>query len=271
VTGPAGLPGDTAVEGVTSVLEVRNLTVMHGQLRAVSDVTFSVPVGSIYAIIGANGAGKSTLLRTLAGLHRPSSGTILLDGIDITKLRADKRVAAGLSLVPEGRRLFASLSLEENLRTGLYRARPGTWTLERVYELFPWMTERRSQRAGQLSGGEQQSVAIGRALLSNPRVLLVDELSLGLAPVVVRSIYSSLPKLLDGGLTMVIVEQDVAQAARVAGRVQCLLEGRKTLEGSPHDFTAAEIEEAYFGVARPAPTRQGLARRGFVDEAETAT
>lgn len=252
-------PGDGDAGGALMerpLLTVANLTVAHGQLEAVSGVSFSVPPGGIYAVIGANGAGKSTLLRTVAGLHAPAAGTIVLDGVDITRMSVAKRVAAGVSLVPEGRRLFASLTVEENLLTGLYRGRPGPWSLERVYDLFPWMTERRRQSAGQLSGGEQQAVAISRALLANPRLLLVDELSLGLAPIVVRSVYTLLPQLLSSGLTVVLVEQDVAQAIRVATRVQCLLEGRTTLEGAPGDFTSEQIEQAYFGVvAAGAPER----------------
>lgn len=235
---------------VAALLEVNDLTVAHGQLAAVSNVSFSVPSGGVYAVIGANGAGKSTLLRTVAGLHSPVSGTIVLDGTDVTSLSVAKRVAAGISLVPEGRRLFPSLTLEENLLTGMYRARPGPWSMERVYDLFPWMRDRRRQGAGLLSGGEQQAVAISRALLANPRLLLLDELSLGLAPIVVRSVYSSLPQLLETGITVVIVEQDVAQALRVATRVQCLLEGRTTLEGAPGDFTPQQIEQAYFGVGK---------------------
>jgi len=233
----------------TGLLEVSDLTVAHGQLAAVSNVSLSVPPSGIFAVIGANGAGKSTLLRTIAGLHSPVSGTIVLDGTDITGMSVAKRVAAGICLVPEGRRLFASLTLEENQLTGMYRARSGPWSLERVYDLFSWMKDRRRQSAGLLSGGEQQAVAISRALLANPRLLLLDELSLGLAPIVVRSVYSLLPQLLDTGVTVVIVEQDVAQALRVAARVQCLLEGRTTLEGAPGDFTAQQIEQAYFGVA----------------------
>jgi branched-chain amino acid transport system ATP-binding protein len=249
-----GATTGSLIEG--PLLQVRNLTVAHGQLQAVSDVSFSVPSGAIYAVIGANGAGKSTLLRTLAGLHTPVKGTIRLDGTDITRMPVAQRVAAGISLVPEGRRLFSSLTLEENLLTGLYRRRPGPWSLDRVYELFSWMKERRRQRAGQLSGGEQQAVAISRALLANPRLLLVDELSLGLAPIVVQSVYSLLPQLLASGLTVVLVEQDVTQALRVATRVQCLLEGRTTLEGAPDAFGGDEIEQAYFGVSttRTAPT-----------------
>jgi branched-chain amino acid transport system ATP-binding protein len=245
-TGAADTGASSLVE--PALLEVTDVTVAHGQLAAVSNVSFSVPPGGIYAVIGANGAGKSTLLRTLAGLHTPLSGTITLDGTDITGMSVSKRVAAGISLVPEGRRLFPSLTLEENLLTGTYRARSGPWSLERVYDLFSWMKDRRRQSAGLLSGGEQQAVAISRALLANPRLLLLDELSLGLAPIVVRSVYSTLPQLLEAGITVVIVEQDVTQALRVATRVQCLLEGRTTLEGAPGDFTAQEIEQAYFGV-----------------------
>jgi branched-chain amino acid transport system ATP-binding protein len=157
-------------------------------------------------------------------------------------------LALGLALVPEGRRLFASLSLEENLLTGTYRARPGSWGLERVYDLFPWMRDRRRQAAGLLSGGEQQAVAIGRALVSNPRVLMLDEVSLGLAPVVVRRIYDVLPEVLATGTSVLIVEQDVSQALRVADSIHCLLEGRSVLAGAPDAFTREELEAAYFGL-----------------------
>ncbi len=231
------------------VLEVRSLTADHGQLRALTEVSLSVLAGEVYAIIGANGAGKSTLLRSIAGLHRPTAGTVHLDGFDLTGEPAERRVSAGISLVPEGRRLFPSLTVEENLLVGAYRARAGSWDLERVYELFAWMPRRRRQRAAQLSGGEQQAVAIGRALVANPRVLLLDELSLGLAPVVVRQLYELLPELLQAGLTVLLVEQDVRQAVRVASRLQCLLEGRTTLEDRPAGLTPERIEAAYFGLA----------------------
>jgi branched-chain amino acid transport system ATP-binding protein len=231
------------------LLEVRGLTVNHGQLQAVSDVSLAVRAGQVHAIIGANGAGKSTLLRTLAGLHRAAHGTIRLDGVDVTDEPPQRRLAAGISLVPEGRRLFPSLTLEENLMIGSYAARPGPWSVQRVYELFQWMWDRRRQRAAQMSGGEQQAVAIGRALVTNPRVLLLDELSLGLAPVVVRQIYALLPELLRSGMTVLLVEQDVSQAVRVASSIQCLLEGRTTLEGRPSEFTPEQIEAAYFGLA----------------------
>jgi len=233
----------------TPLLDVRALTAHHGQLRALTGVSLSVFPGDVYAIIGANGAGKSTLLRSIAGLHRPTTGSILLDGADVTSQRPERRVAAGIAMVPEGRRLFGSLTVEENLLVGSSYARPGPWTVERVYELFSWMRERRTQRAAQLSGGEQQAVAIGRALVTNPRVLLLDELSLGLAPVVVRRIYSTLPELLAGGITVLLVEQDVSQALHVASRIHCLLEGRTTLEGSPEGVSPQRIESAYFGLA----------------------
>jgi branched-chain amino acid transport system ATP-binding protein len=239
---PAGQAG-------APLLEVRRLTVHHGQLRALAEVSLRVFPGDVYAIIGANGAGKSTLLRSIAGLHTPTSGAILLDGADVTGRRPERRVAAGIAMVPEGRRLFESLTVEENLLVGSSYARPGPWTLERVYELFGWMRDRRSQRAAQLSGGEQQAVAIGRALVANPRVLLLDELSLGLAPVVVRRIYSTLPDLLTAGVTVLLVEQDVSQALQVASRIHCLLEGTTTLEGSPSGLSPESIESAYFGLA----------------------
>jgi branched-chain amino acid transport system ATP-binding protein len=157
-----------------------------------------------------------------------------------------------MALVPEGRRLFPSLTVEENLLVGAHRRRPGPWTIERVFELFPWVRERRGQRAAQLSGGEQQAVAIGRALVSNPRLLMLDELSLGLSPRVVRQIYGLLPELLSTGMSVLVVEQDVSQAIRVAGRIQCLLEGRTTLSGPPASFAPERIEAAYFGLGAAA-------------------
>ena len=231
------------------LLEVRDLTVHHGQLRALDHISLRVFPGEVYAIIGANGAGKSTLLRTIAGLHEPTEGSIVYDGKDMTKVRPERRATRGIAMVPEGRRLFGSLTVEENLLIGATYARKGPWTIERVYELFSWMKDRRTQRTAQLSGGEQQSVAIGRALVANPRVLMLDELSLGLAPVVVQRIYAMLPQILATGLTVLLVEQDVSQALRVASHLQCLLEGHTTLEGRPADVTPAEVEAAYFGLA----------------------
>jgi branched-chain amino acid transport system ATP-binding protein len=231
------------------LLEVRKLTVHHGQLRALDGISFRVAAGEVYAIIGANGAGKSTLLRTIAGLHAPTAGSVQFDGQDVTGLRPERRARQGIVMVPEGRRLFGSLTVEENLRVGATYSRPGPWTIERVYEIFDWMRDRRSQRTAELSGGEQQAVAIGRALVANPRMLLLDELSLGLAPVVIQRIYSMLPQILATGLTVLLVEQDVSQALRVATHVHCLLEGRTTLEGKPTDVTAEQVEAAYFGLA----------------------
>jgi branched-chain amino acid transport system ATP-binding protein len=231
------------------LLEVRDLIVHHGQLRALDGISLRVAAGEVYAIIGANGAGKSTLLRTIAGLHAPTAGSVLFDGQDVTGLRTERRARQGIVMVPEGRRLFGSLTVEENLRVGATYARPGPWTIDRVYEMFDWMQDRRGQRTAQLSGGEQQAVAIGRALVANPRVLLLDELSLGLAPVVIQRIYGMLPQILATGLTVLLVEQDVSQALAVATHIQCLLEGRTTLEGKPGDVTAEQVEAAYFGLA----------------------
>jgi branched-chain amino acid transport system ATP-binding protein len=242
------VPGNSERAGNgTPLLEVRDLVVHHGQLRALEGISLRVFPGEVYAIIGANGAGKSTLLRTIAGLHRPTTGTVLFDGTDVTRLRPERRATQGIVMVPEGRRLFGSLSVEENLKVGATYARPGAWTIERAYELFGWMRGRRHQKTAQLSGGEQQSVAISRALVANPRVLLLDELSLGLAPVVVQRIYGMLPQILATGLTVLLVEQDVSQALRVASRVQCLLEGRTTLEGEPGELTPERVEAASFG------------------------
>jgi branched-chain amino acid transport system ATP-binding protein len=244
----AAASDDRPVNG-RPLLQVKDLDVHHGLLRALDQVSFSVFPGEVYAIIGANGAGKSTLLRTIAGLHQPTTGAVLFDGADVTRVRPERRARQGIAMVPEGRRLFGSLTVEENLLVGVTYARPGPWTIERVYETFDWMRERRGQRTAQLSGGEQQTVALGRALVANPRVLLLDELSLGLAPVVVQRIYGMLPQILATGLTVLLVEQDVSQALRVASHIHCLLEGHTTLEGRPADVTAEQVEAAYFGLA----------------------
>jgi branched-chain amino acid transport system ATP-binding protein len=236
------------LRGDQPLLDVRGLVVHHGQLRALAGISLAVYPGEVYAIIGANGAGKSTLLRTIAGLNRPTEGSISYEGKDITGLRPEARATSGIAMVPEGRRLFPSLTLEENLQVGSTYARKGPWTMERVFDLFPWMKDRRGQKTAQMSGGEQQSVAIGRALVANPRVLLLDELSLGLAPVIVQRIYAMLPQILESGVTVLLVEQDVSQALRVATHLQCMLEGHTTLQGTPAEVTRAQVEAAYFGV-----------------------
>jgi branched-chain amino acid transport system ATP-binding protein len=231
---------------VSGLLVADGLTVRHGQLTALHDVHVEIRTGEVLAVVGANGAGKSTLLRTLAGLHQPG-GTISLDGEDITRLSPSRRVRRGIVLVPEGRRLFPSLTVEENVLVGGVNGRTADWNLDRIFDLFPWMRERRRERANHLSGGEQQVVAIGRALVANPRVLLLDEMSLGLAPVIVQQIYRILPTLLSSDMAVLIVEQDVAQALRVASRFQCLLEGRTTLAGKPAEHSPRDVEAAYFG------------------------
>jgi branched-chain amino acid transport system ATP-binding protein len=231
--------------------------VRYGLLQALTGVNLTLAAGETMAMIGANGAGKSTLLRTIAGLHSPATGSIMLDGLDITSLPAHARVAAGIVMVPEGRRLFPSLSLEENLRIGTTPRRAGGWNLDKVFVLFPWMAERRDRPVVYLSGGEQQSVAIGRALMANPRILLIDEMSLGLAPAVVRKMYDLLPDLLAAGMTILLVEQDVTQALRVSDWAHCLLEGRITLSGRPRDLAPGDVEAAYFGLAKSTSTGRG--------------
>jgi branched-chain amino acid transport system ATP-binding protein len=229
------------------LLEVDDLTVHHGQLCAVDGVSFKVDQGEVLTMVGANGAGKSTLLRTVAGLHRQTSGTIRFQGVNVTKLAPQRRARLGIALVPEGRRLFPSLTLEENLQVGAHHAAKGPFSIGRVYELFDWMPARRRQRAWQFSGGEQQAIAIGRALVANPQVLLLDELSLGLAPIVIERIYALIPDIVAHGVGILLVEQDVTLGVGVANRVQCMLEGKTSLTGTPAELTSAQIERAYFG------------------------
>lgn len=233
-------------------LVVDNLTVRHGQLSAVRGVSFSVEKGETLALVGANGAGKTTLLRSLAGAHLPGDGRISLNGADVTAVPSHRRVGLGIALVPEGRRLFAQMTVEENLQLGSMAGRPGDWTVERVLEAFPNLQKRRHAKAGTLSGGEQQATAIGRALMSNPDILLLDEVSLGLSPLVVDRVYESLGALISSGTTVVLVEQDLSRVLEVADRIICMLEGRIVLSGKASELTRDQITEAYFGLGRAA-------------------
>ncbi len=230
------------------LLDVSGLDAWYGDFQALFDVSISVGEGEVVAIIGANGAGKSTLLRTIAGLQPRTSGSLTFDGAALAGVPAHRRVRLGISLVPEGRRIFPSLSVEENLLVGAQASRPGSWTVPAVLELFPLLGDKRRRGGGQLSGGEQQALAIGRGLMANPRLLLLDEVSLGLAPIVVRRIYEALPAIRAAGTTVVVVEQDIGQALRAADRVYCLLEGRVGLEGVPAELDRDQIATAYFGV-----------------------
>ena len=231
-----------------ALLEVRGIDAFYGDFQALFGVSLAVEAGQVVAVIGANGAGKSTLLKSIAGLMHPHHGNILFDGAIITGSPAFDVVARGIAMVPEGRRLFTSLTVEENLLIGGQSRRYGPWSLARVYQLFPALEERRRLPATSLSGGQQQMAAIGRALMSNPRLLLCDEISLGLAPIVIRDIYSQLPKIVNEGLSLVIVEQDIVQALKAANRVYCLQEGRVALEGAARELTRDAIAAAYFGV-----------------------
>ncbi|HXM73192.1 MAG TPA: ABC transporter ATP-binding protein [Candidatus Dormibacteraeota bacterium] len=235
-----------------SLLGVEELDCRYGLLQAVRGVSFDVAQGEIVALIGANGAGKTTLLRAVAGAHRPHTGRVTFDGADVTRLPAHRRVSLGIALVPEGRRLFPTLTVEENLKVAAASNRRGRWNVQAVLDAFPLLQARRKVRAANLSGGEQQAVAIGRALMSNPRLLLLDEVSLGLAPVVVEAVYRSLTDVIKEGVTVLLVEQDLTRALRVAGRVICMLEGRVVLEGEARLLDRDRVVAAYFGLRRPA-------------------
>jgi branched-chain amino acid transport system ATP-binding protein len=231
-----------------TLLEVEAIEARHGLLRAVRGVSLSLAEGEKVALVGANGAGKSTLMRVIAGAHTAASGRVRLDGEDVTELPAFRRVALGIALVPEGRRLFPDMTVEENLLVAGRGARPGPWTVDAVLDAFPLLRPLRRRRAATLSGGEQQAAAIGRALMTNPRVLLLDEVSLGLAPVAVDKVYESVAALIAAGATILLVEQDLARAMRVVDRVICMLEGSVALEGAAADLTREQITAAYFGL-----------------------
>jgi branched-chain amino acid transport system ATP-binding protein len=233
-----------------SILTVENLESRHGLLVAVRGISVAIKEGETLALVGANGAGKTTLMRTIAGAHKPFAGRITFDGKDVTSLPAHKRVAMGIALVPEGRRLFTGMTVEENLKVAGAHGRKGAWNIEAVLEAFPQLKPKFKARAGDLSGGQQQATAIGRALMTNPRLLLLDEVSLGLSPLAVDQVYDSLRGLMSGGTTIILVEQDLSRALSVSSRIACMLEGSIVLEGDAQSLNREQITAAYFGLKR---------------------
>ena len=233
-----------------ALLSTHGLTAQYGQFKALFGVDLHVEPGECVAIIGANGAGKTTLMRSITGVLRNAPEMIRHNGDPIGALPADEILRRGIAMVPEGRKLFPSLSVEENLLIGgQVRKGSGRWSLNEIYALFPILKDRRTSPGTALSGGQQQMVAIGRALMSNPELLLCDEISLGLAPVVIRDIYAALPAIRSTGAAVIIVEQDIARALAVADRVYCMMEGRITLTAPAKDVTREAIHAAYFGAA----------------------
>jgi branched-chain amino acid transport system ATP-binding protein len=230
------------------LLEVERVASFYGGFQALFEVSVQVAEGETVAIIGANGAGKSTLLKTVVGLMARTTGTVVFDGRPLGGIPTHRRLGMGIVMVPEGRRIFPSLTVEENLQVGAHQTRAGPWDVGRVLELFPALADKRRRPGTRLSGGEQQMLAIGRALMGHPRLLLLDEVSLGLAPIVVRRIYDAMPEIISSGATVVLVEQDVGQALRAADRVYCLLEGRVALQGRSAGLTRQQLSDAYFGM-----------------------
>jgi branched-chain amino acid transport system ATP-binding protein len=230
------------------MLQAQGITAAYGDAQALFGIDFSMNAGETIALIGANGAGKSTFLKTITGLLPVRGGSLEFDGQSLIHLDAGDIVKLGIAMVPEGRRLFPSLTVEENLLMGALSGRKGSWNLSRVFQLFPVLQEKRHMPSTSLSGGQQQMVAIGRALMSNPRLLLCDEISLGLAPVVIREIYAALPSIMEEGMSLLIVEQDVQLAMQASSRVVCLQEGLVSLEGRSSDLTRDQISKAYFGL-----------------------
>jgi branched-chain amino acid transport system ATP-binding protein len=238
---PAGPPPEVPL------LDVAGLDVFYGDFQALFGVSMSVTQGCATALVGANGAGKTTLLRTIAGAQAPASGSVQYEGSDITGAPPHQRISRGIAMVPEGRKLFPSLTVEENIQVGAAAAAADTWSLDRIYSVFPMIAGRRKQRASTLSGGEQQAVAIARALAASPSLLLLDEISLGLAPRVVGELYETLSGLREGGATLVIVEQDLRRAMDACDNLVCLLEGRVALAAPVADVSREEVVAAYFG------------------------
>ncbi|MFN4154362.1 MAG: ABC transporter ATP-binding protein [Paracoccaceae bacterium] len=232
-----------------TLLHLEIVAAHYDQFQALRDISLSVAAGETLAVVGSNGAGKSTLMKVICGALPASAGRVRLNGQDIAGQPAHRMNAQGIAMVPEGRRLFRSLTVEDNLRIGAYAGRKGPWTLERIYQLFPELVKRRANRGLDLSGGEQQMVAIGRALMSNPQLLLMDEISLGLAPIVINQIYRALPAIAAEGMGLLIVEQDINRSLSVAARFCCLMEGRVSLTGPCAGTDRKALMDAYFGVS----------------------
>jgi branched-chain amino acid transport system ATP-binding protein len=230
------------------LLEVDQIDAGYGDFTALSGVSLQVEWASTVAVIGANGAGKSTLLKAIAGQLPLLAGDIRFEGVSLKGVAAHRRLRRGIALVPEGRRVFNSLTVDENLEIGAYSGRPGPWTKGAVYETFPLLARLAQRSAAKLSGGEQQALAIGRGLMSNPTLLLLDEVSLGLAPVVVRQLYATMPAIRSNGTALLIVEQNITQALAVADTASCLLEGRVSLAGPSSELSRDAVTAAYFGV-----------------------
>jgi branched-chain amino acid transport system ATP-binding protein len=233
---------------MTKLLETRNLTAFYGDFQALFGIDMALEAGETLAIIGANGAGKSTFLRALTGLRPTKGQQVSFDGQSIAGLPANRIHKLGLAMVPEGRRIFPSLSVEENLLIGASGKRKGPWNLSAIYDLFPDLVAKKTNAGHALSGGQQQMVAIGRALMSNPKLLLCDEISLGLAPKIIKDIYAALPRIRQQGTAILVVEQDVSQAMAVSEQIYCFMEGRVTLSGAPKDLSRKQIANAYFGM-----------------------
>lgn len=231
-----------------ALLTTRSLEARYGDFQALFGIDIDVYSGEVIAIIGANGAGKTTLMRSITGLLPNEAEMVSWKGQTIGAMRADQIAHLGIAMVPEGRQLFPSLSVEENLVIGGQMGRAGPWTLQAVFKLFPVLEERRHMPSTALSGGQQQMVAIGRALMSNPEILLFDEISLGLAPIIIKSIYDALPSIVGDGMSAIIVEQDISKALAVSQRVYCLQEGRVSLQGKTSEVSREEISQAYFGL-----------------------
>jgi len=235
------------------ILNIESLDVVYGDFQALFDVTLNVEVGETVSIIGANGAGKSTLLNAITGLAMVKAGTVSFKGSSLAPLPAHRRVAAGIAMVPEGRRIFQSLTVEENIVIGGHTGRSGPWNMQAVLAAFPLLDRLRKRRTDGLSGGERQTLAIARALMANPDLILLDEVSLGLAPIVVKQVYDAIPAVKSNGTTVLLVEQDVQRALAVADRFYCLLEGRISFAGTPGQVSKDRITDAYFGL----PTSSG--------------
>jgi branched-chain amino acid transport system ATP-binding protein len=249
---PAGPEGPAqSEEPAEPLLQVTGLNVFYGDFQALFGVSMSVARGGVTALVGANGAGKTTLLRTIAGAQAAASGSVRYAGADLTAAPPHQRISRGIVLVPEGRRLFPSLTVEENIQVGAAAAASADWPLDRIYGVFPMIARRRGQRASTLSGGEQQAVAIARALAAAPSLLLLDEISLGLAPRIVAELYQTLAGLRNAGTTLVIVEQDLRRAMEASDDLVCLLEGRVALAAPVPAVTRDEVVAAYFGQRAP--------------------